>query len=58
MGYIIDEFKQHMVDLANFRVVWVEWSCSKPPLLKHPIKYFKWYFSEPDFDEWIKEKNK
>ena len=58
MGFHMDEFDQYMVDLANFRPIWCEWSCSKPSFFKHPIKYIKWYFSEPDFDEWIKEKKR
>lgn len=58
MGYTTDEFYQYMFDLSKFWDVWEEWAHSKPSFLKHPIKYFKWYFSEPDFDKWIKEKNK
>ena len=57
MGYTTDEFFTYMVDLANFRAVWCEWAHSQPSL-KHPIKYLKWYFSEPTFDKWIKETNR
>jgi hypothetical protein len=57
MGYTMDEFSRYMVNLARFRSVWIEWAHSKPSP-KHPIKYLKWYFSEPDFDKWIKENNK
>ena len=52
-----NEFDKYLVDLANFRVIWTEWADSQPSL-KHPIKYLKWYFSEPDFDKWRKENNK
>ena len=58
MGYNMDEFDKYMLDLTKFWAVWTEWLRSEPSLLKHPIKYIKWYFSEPDFDEWIKENNK
>lgn len=58
MGYAISEYYRYWIDLANFRVVWCEWAHSKPSLFKHPIKYLKWYFSEPDFDKWIKEKKR
>lgn len=55
MGYAMNEFDRYMVALANFRAVWCEWANSMLSPLKHPIKYLKWYFSEPDFDKWIKE---
>ena len=58
MGYTMDEFDRYLVDLTSFRAIWCEWAHSKPSLLKHPIKYLKWYFSEPDFDKWRKETNK
>ena len=58
MGYTMDEFDKYMLDLTKFWAVWTEWSLSEPSLLKHPIKYIKWYFSEPDFDKWIKENSK
>ena len=58
MGFHMDAFDRYMVDIAKFWVVWHEWAHSKPSPLKHPIQYLKWYFSEPDFDEWIKENNK
>ena len=55
MGYTMDEFDRYLIDLVRFWPVWQEWVNSKPSLIKHPIKYLKWYFSEPDFDKWIKE---
>ena len=55
MGYTMDELDQYLLDLARFRPVWEEWAHSKPSLLKHPIKYIKWYFSEPKYEIWIKE---
>ena len=58
MGYTMDEFDKYLVDLVHFSAVWHELAHQKPSLLKHPIKYLKWYFSEPDFDKWIKETNK
>ena len=57
MGYAMDEFDRYLIDLVRFWPVWCEWAHSKPSL-KRPIKYLKWYFSEPNFDEWIKENNK
>lgn len=57
MGYAIDEFDRYLVDLARFWTVWCEWAHQKPSL-KHPIKYIKWWFSEPNFDEWMKENDK
>lgn len=38
----------------RFYLKWREWAYNKPSL-RHPVKYLKWYFSEPDFDKWIKE---
>lgn len=58
MGYTMDEFDRYLVDLARFVPVWEEWLKSEPSFFRHPIKYIKWYFSEPDFDEWIKENTK
>lgn len=55
MGY---DFDKYLVDLANFHAVWCEWFHSAPSLLKHPIKYLKWCFNEPNFDKWRKETNK
>lgn len=41
----------------RFYLKWREWAHSKPSL-KHPIKYLKWYFSEPKYEKFIKETNK
>ena len=46
MVYPMNDFDRYLVNAAHFRAVWCEWAHSKPSL-KHPIKYIKWYFSEP-----------
>jgi hypothetical protein len=38
----------------RFYLKWREWAYNKPSL-KHPIKYLKWYFSEPKYEKFIKE---
>lgn len=58
MGYTMDELDGYITNLAHFGSAWREWALSKPSCLKHPIKYIKWYFSEPDFNKWIKENGK
>ena len=54
MAYLTDE---DPLSLYRFYCKWQEWVYNKPSL-KHPIKYLKWYFSEPNYDKWIKENNK
>ena len=51
------DYEQELVKIAKYWTVWNEWATQKPSIL-HPIKYIKWYFSEPDFDKWRKETNK
>lgn len=58
MGCTLTQDEQIIMEHSRFWFVWHEWARQKPSLFKHPIKYIKWYFSEPDFDKWIKEKNK
>lgn len=54
MGYTLDP---EFIAWCDYWDAWHKWA-SQCPSLKHPIKYLKWYFSEPNFDKWIKEKNK
>lgn len=58
MGRILTRDEQIIMEHYHFWFVWHEWARQKPSLLKHPIKYIKWYFSEPDFDKWRKENAK
>lgn len=51
MTYLTDE---ELLNHYRFYLKWREWAYNKPSL-RHPVKYLKWYFSEPDFDKWIKE---
>lgn len=54
MGYTLD---LELIAWCDYWDAWRKWAHSKPSH-KHPIKYLKWYFSEPNFDKWIKEHNK
>ncbi len=54
MGYT---FNKDLLDWINFWYAWNQWSYQKPSL-KHPIKYIKWWFSEPKYEKFIKENNK
>lgn len=49
-----DKYDKELIDYFKFQRVWSEWLKSEPSL-KHPIKYIKWYFSEPKYG---KETNK
>ena len=53
MGY---DYDKDLVDYFRYLHEWKEWT-QQEPSLKHPIKYIKWYFSEPKFETWRK-KNK
>lgn len=46
MGYTYDE---ELLNNYRFWIKWHEWAHSKPSL-RHPIKYLKWYFSEPKYE--------
>ena len=48
------DYEQELVKIAKYWTIWNEWASQKPSL-RHPIKYIKWYFSEPKYEEWIKE---
>lgn len=37
-----------LIEWMNFWDTWRQWARQKPSL-KHPIKYIKWYFSEPKY---------
>ena len=54
MGYTLDP---ELIAWFDYWDAWYKWAHSKPSL-KHPIKYLKWYFSEPKYEKFIKEKNK
>lgn len=58
MGYNMSDFDKYLVEVANFHSVWCEWARNKPSLLRHPVKYIKWYFSEPKYEDFRKETNK
>lgn len=49
------DFDKELVSIANFWATWQEWASQKPSL-RHPIKYLKWYFSEPQYEEWLERK--
>ncbi len=55
MGYTYDK---ELIDWIEGFEAWRQWARQKPSFLKHPIQYLKWYFSEPNFDKWIKENKK
>lgn len=55
MAYTLDV---ELMNWFSYWDAWCEWAHSQPSPLKHPIKYLKWYFGEPDFDKWRKEINK
>ena len=48
------EFDLDLIAWMKFWDDWREWA-SKKPSLKHPIKYIKWYFSEPNYYEMIRK---
>lgn len=50
-------FDQELLAYYDYSATWHKWA-SQCPSLKHPIKYLKWYFSEPKFEKWKKGKNK
>ena len=51
MGYTLDP---KFIAWCDYWDAWNEWTHSEPSL-KHPIKYLKWYFSEPKYENFIKE---
>ena len=55
MGYFIDPKWDAWL---NFHRAWHDWAHSKPSPIKHPIKYIRWYFSEPKYEDFRKETNK
>ena len=54
MAYTIE---QEFIDWVNLWDAWHKWASQKPSL-KHPIKYIKWYFSEPKYEKWKKGQSK
>ena len=54
MAYLISH---ELLDYYNFYIAWQQWARRKPSR-KHPIKYIKWWFSEPQYETFIKENNK
>lgn len=53
-----DIFIEGLIEWMSFWDAWHKWA-SFEPSWKHPIKYIKWYFSEPDYYKMIrKELNK
>ena len=52
-----DHYYPGLMEWFDFWDSWHEWSSQKPSL-KHPIKYLKWYRSEPKYETFIKENNK
>lgn len=46
MGYTLDP---EFIAWCDYWDAWHKWAHSKPSL-KHPIKYLKWYFSEPKYE--------
>ena len=43
-----------LIEWINFWEAWRKWASQKPSI-KHPIKYIKWYFSEPKYGKEIKK---
>ena len=43
-----DRYWPELMKWMNFWDTWRQWA-SQRPSLKHPIKYIKWYFSEPKY---------
>ena len=55
MAYFIDPKLEAWFDYWD---AWHKWAHQKPSRLKHPIKYIIWYFSEPKYEDFVKEINK
>jgi hypothetical protein len=51
MAYTLDP---EFIAWWDYWDAWHKWARSEPSL-KHPIKYLKWYFSEPKYEKFIKE---
>ena len=52
-----DYYIEGLTEWCNYWDAWHKWA-AQCPSLKHPIKYLKWYFSEPKYETFIKENNK
>ena len=51
---MVDHIDEELIYWFKFWDAWHEWARSEPSL-KHPIKYIKWYFSEPKYGKEIKK---
>ena len=43
------DYHKELMEWFDFHERWRQWARQKPSL-KHPIKYIKWYFSEPKYE--------